>query len=146
MSASARATRKRTRTYSSKVSGPAFAALGSLALGKGFEAFLRAGLLFADREMSVAQSIGINGTTFGSTVWLGGLGVDWTTRPDLPSLPRRHLRATDAAAAAPSPASRSLAHSGREPCLSFSFLSCAARSMSFPSDSAPSASSLPCSV
>ena len=67
-----------TRTYSSKVTGPALSVLGSLPVGKGFDVFLRAGVLFADRKLEIPQSIGLDDTTFGSTVWLGGAGVDWS--------------------------------------------------------------------
>jgi hypothetical protein len=67
-----------TRTYSSKVTGPALSVLGSVPVGKGFAVFLRAGVLFADRELDIAQSIGLDETTFGSTVWLGGAGMDWS--------------------------------------------------------------------
>jgi opacity protein-like surface antigen len=67
-----------TRTYSSKVTGPALSVLGSLPVGRGFDVFLRAGVLFADRKVEVAQSVGLGKTTFGSTVWMGGAGVDWS--------------------------------------------------------------------
>ena len=66
------------RAYSSKVTGPALSVLGSLPVGKGFDVFLRAGVLFADRKLEVAQSVGLGATTFGSKVWLGGVGVDWS--------------------------------------------------------------------
>jgi hypothetical protein len=67
-----------TRTYSSRVKGPALSVLGSLPLGETWDVFLRAGVLFADREIRIGQSIGLNGNTFGSTVWLAGAGVDWS--------------------------------------------------------------------
>jgi hypothetical protein len=67
-----------TRTYSSKVAGPALSMLGSLPVGNEFDVYLRAGVLFADRKVRMPQSIGLNGDTFGSTVWLGGVGVDWS--------------------------------------------------------------------
>jgi opacity protein-like surface antigen len=38
--------------------------------------FLRAGVLFADRELQMAQFDRVD-ETFGSTVWLGGVGVNW---------------------------------------------------------------------
>ena len=69
-----------TRPYSSKVKGPALSVLGSLPLGKGWDVFLRAGVLFADREVDIGQAVvGFNGNTFGSTVALGGVGVGWST-------------------------------------------------------------------
>ena len=67
-----------TRNYTSKVTGPAVSVLGSLPIGKGFEAFLRVGALFADREIEVPGLMGTGATTFGDTVWLGGAGVDWS--------------------------------------------------------------------
>jgi opacity protein-like surface antigen len=66
------------RTYSSKVTGPALSVLGSLPVGSGFDVFLRAGVLFADRKLELSQSIGLGATTFGSKVWLAGVGVDWS--------------------------------------------------------------------
>ncbi len=66
-----------TRMYSSKVTGPALSLLGSVPVGKGFDMFLRAGVLFADRELEFAQSVGLD-DTFGSTVWLAGAGVNWS--------------------------------------------------------------------
>lgn len=66
-----------TYRYSSKTAGPALSVVGSLPLGKGFDVFVRAGALFADRELDISQSVEINGTKFGSTVFLGGAGVDW---------------------------------------------------------------------
>ena len=66
-----------TRTYSSRVSGPALSVLGSLPVGKGFDVFLRGGVLFADREFEFPNSIGLD-DTFGSTVWLAGAGASWS--------------------------------------------------------------------
>lgn len=66
-----------TRTYSSKVTGPALSVLGSLPLGKGFDVFLRGGVLFADREFEFPLSIGLD-DTFASTVWLAGAGASWS--------------------------------------------------------------------
>jgi OmpA-OmpF porin, OOP family len=66
-----------TRRYASKVKGPALSVLGSLPVGEGLDAFLRAGVLFADRELEIPQSIGLD-DKFGSTVWLAGAGVDWS--------------------------------------------------------------------
>jgi opacity protein-like surface antigen len=45
-------------------------------LGRQFEVFLRAGVLFADRKLQMAQFDQVD-ETFGSTVWLGGVGVNW---------------------------------------------------------------------
>jgi hypothetical protein len=67
-----------TRPYTSRVKGPALSVLGSLPIGKGWDVFARGGALFADREIRVNQTIGLNGTTFGSTVWLAGAGVNWS--------------------------------------------------------------------
>jgi hypothetical protein len=67
-----------TRTYSSRIKGPALSALGTVPLGKGWDLFLRGGVLFADREVGIAQSVGVDSNTFGSTVWLAGGGVDWS--------------------------------------------------------------------
>ena len=67
-----------TRGYSSHVKGPALTALGSLPLGKSWDVFLRAGVLFADREVDIGPAIGLSKNTFGSTVFLGGAGVDWS--------------------------------------------------------------------
>ena len=67
-----------TRTYSSHVKGPALTVLGSMPLGKSWDVFLRAGVLFADREIDIGPAIGFSKNTFGSTVFLGGAGVDWS--------------------------------------------------------------------
>ena len=69
-----------TNTYSSRVTGPAMSLLGSLPIGEDFDVFLRAGVLFADRELGfppLAGSIELD-DKFASTVWLGGAGVDWS--------------------------------------------------------------------
>jgi opacity protein-like surface antigen len=66
-----------TRRYSSKVTGPALSLLGSVPVGTGFDVFLRAGVLFADRELEFAQSVGLD-DAFASTLWLAGAGVDWS--------------------------------------------------------------------
>jgi len=66
-----------TRTYSSKVSGPALSVLGSLPVGNGFDVFLRGGVLFADREFVFPSSIGLD-DSFASTVWLAGAGASWS--------------------------------------------------------------------
>jgi opacity protein-like surface antigen len=65
-----------TRRYSTRVTGPALSVLGTIPVGKRFDVFLRAGVLFADREMEINQSVGLGDTTFGSSVWLAGAGVD----------------------------------------------------------------------
>ncbi len=67
-----------TQSYSSKVKGPALSVLGSVPLGKAWDVFLRAGVLFADREINLGRSVSIRGNTFGSTVWLAGAGVEWS--------------------------------------------------------------------
>ena len=67
-----------TRTYSSRVKGPALSVLGSVPVGKGWDVFVRGGVLFADREIRTNQTLGLNGNTFGSTVWHAGAGVDWS--------------------------------------------------------------------
>jgi opacity protein-like surface antigen len=67
-----------TRTYSSRVKGPALSVLGTLPVGKAWDLFLRVGVLFADREIEIGQSIGLGDNTFGSTVWLAGVGADWS--------------------------------------------------------------------
>ncbi len=65
------------RSYSSTVTGPALSLLGSVPFGQRFEVFVRAGVLFADRKIEMAQSDGFD-ETFGSTAWLGGIGVSWS--------------------------------------------------------------------
>lgn len=68
-----------TRSYSSKVSGPALSVLGSLPVGARFDVFLRAGVFFADRKVQqTPASGGLGSNTFGSRLWLGGVGVDWS--------------------------------------------------------------------
>ena len=67
-----------TLNYTSKLTGPAISVLGSLPLGKGFEVYLRAGALFADREIASLLPTDAGSTKFADTVWLGGVGVDWT--------------------------------------------------------------------
>jgi opacity protein-like surface antigen len=67
-----------TRTYSSHVKGPALTMLGSMPLGKSWDVFVRAGVLFADREIDIGPVIGLGKNTFGSTVFLGGAGADWS--------------------------------------------------------------------
>jgi opacity protein-like surface antigen len=66
-----------THRYSSKVTGPALSVLGLLPMRDNVDVFLRAGALFADRELEIPRSIGLN-AKFGSTVWLAGVGVDWS--------------------------------------------------------------------
>jgi hypothetical protein len=66
-----------TRRYSSKVTGPALSLLGSVPVGKGFDVFLRGGVLFADREFDFPLSVGLD-DAFASTVWLAGAGVNWS--------------------------------------------------------------------
>ena len=66
-----------TRRYSSRVTGPALSLLGSVPFGKGFDVFLRAGALFADRELEIPLSVGLD-DAFATTVWLAGAGVDWS--------------------------------------------------------------------
>jgi len=67
-----------TRTYSSRIKGPALSVLGTLPVGKVWDLYLRAGVLFADREIEIGQAIGLGNNTFGSTVWLAGVGADWS--------------------------------------------------------------------
>jgi hypothetical protein len=69
-----------THEYSSKVTGPAFSMLGSVPVGKRVDVFLRAGVLFADRVVEFSPVAGSDGLDekFGSTVWLAGVGVDWS--------------------------------------------------------------------
>jgi hypothetical protein len=66
-----------THKYESKVTGPAVSLLGSVPVGKGLDVFLRAGVLFADRVLEIPRSTGLD-DKFGSTVWLGGVGVNWS--------------------------------------------------------------------
>jgi OOP family OmpA-OmpF porin len=65
-------------SYSSSLEGPAVSILGLIPLGGGFEGFVRGGVLFADREISTRLMTDAGSTTFGDTVWLGGIGVDWS--------------------------------------------------------------------
>lgn len=67
-----------TKTYSSRIRGPALSVLGTVPVGKAWDLFLRGGVLFADRKIEVSQSNGLGNNTFGSTVWLAGAGVDWS--------------------------------------------------------------------
>jgi hypothetical protein len=66
-----------TRGYGSKVTGPALSVLGCVPIGNSFELFLRAGVLFADREFEIPLSVGLD-DTFATTVWLGGAGLGWS--------------------------------------------------------------------
>jgi opacity protein-like surface antigen len=70
-----------TRRYSTQVTGPALSVLGTVPIGNRFDLFVRGGALFADREVEIPQSIGINGTTFGSTVFFFGAGADMSLAP-----------------------------------------------------------------
>jgi OmpA-OmpF porin, OOP family len=59
------------------VSGPAVSALGKLPIGERFELFLRAGVLFADSKVRMAQRFGPSSITYSDRVLIGGAGVDW---------------------------------------------------------------------
>lgn len=66
-----------TRSYSSRVNGPALSVLGTLPVSEAWDVFLSAGVLFADRKIE-GLIAGPNDNTFGSTVWLAGAGVEWS--------------------------------------------------------------------
>jgi len=70
-----------TKDYTSHVSGPSASVLGTFPIGKGFEIYIRAGALFADRKIDIPGLLYVDGdldTTFSDTVWLAGIGVDWS--------------------------------------------------------------------
>jgi opacity protein-like surface antigen len=66
-----------TKSFSSKVTGPALSVLGSVHVNERMDVFLRAGALFADRKVENPDFPGFN-DKFGSTVWLAGVGVNWS--------------------------------------------------------------------
>jgi hypothetical protein len=63
--------------FATDVSGPAVSALGKLPVGEHFEVFLRAGVLFADSKVRMAQRSIPSSITYSDRVLYGGLGVDW---------------------------------------------------------------------
>jgi hypothetical protein len=67
-----------TQQFTIGVTGPAVSVLGSLPLGAGFDIFARGGVLFADQEVTLRGTINSQSMTFGSEVWLGGAGIDWS--------------------------------------------------------------------
>jgi opacity protein-like surface antigen len=67
-----------TRTFSSGIAGPAVSVLGSLPVGSQFDVFVRGGILFADKEITQGPAANPQSMTFGSEVWLGGAGIDWS--------------------------------------------------------------------
>jgi opacity protein-like surface antigen len=67
-----------TRDLAISVTGPAVSVLGLLPLGSRFDLFIRAGVLFADKEVTQRFTTSSQSMTFGSEVWLGGAGVDWS--------------------------------------------------------------------
>ena len=64
------------RTYSSDVSGPALSAAALLPLGSRFEVIVRAGVLFADTDVTFEEFNGST-TTYGDQVFIGGIGLVW---------------------------------------------------------------------
>jgi hypothetical protein len=64
------------RTYSSDVSGPAVSVLALLPLGSRFEATVRAGVLFADTDVTF-EEFNRSTTTYGDQVFIGGVGFVW---------------------------------------------------------------------
>jgi hypothetical protein len=70
-----------TKEYTSHISGPSASVLGTFPVGKGFEMYVRAGALFADRKIDVPGLLYVGGevdTKFSDTLWLAGIGVDWS--------------------------------------------------------------------
>jgi hypothetical protein len=63
--------------FETDVSGPAVSALGKLPLGERLELFLRAGMLFADSKVRMAQRSTPTSITYSDRVLIGGAGVDW---------------------------------------------------------------------
>lgn len=66
-------------TISTQISvrGPSVAVLGSLPLGEQWELFLRAGVLFADQEVSTSANSTFE-RDFSDEVAMGGAGVQWS--------------------------------------------------------------------
>jgi len=67
-----------TKRYSSKTTGPAVSILGKLPVGESFAFYLRAGVFWADRNLDMPLALGLEESAYGDTVWLGGVGVDWS--------------------------------------------------------------------
>ena len=67
-----------TREFITDVAGPAVSVLGSLPLGAHVDVYVRAGYLFADEKIEQHYLGGSQSMTFGSEVWLGGVGADWS--------------------------------------------------------------------
>jgi hypothetical protein len=70
-----------SKDYTSHVSGPSASVLGTFPVGRGFEIYVRAGALFADRKVDIPGLLYVDAnldTTFSDTVWLAGIGVDWS--------------------------------------------------------------------
>ncbi len=70
-----------SKDYTSHVSGPSASVLGTFPVGKNVEIYVRAGALFADRKIEIPGLMYTDGTldtTFSDTVWLAGIGVDWS--------------------------------------------------------------------
>jgi hypothetical protein len=63
--------------FAADVSGPALSALGILPLGGGVELFARAGVLFADSKVRMAQRSNPDSITYADRVLIGGIGIDW---------------------------------------------------------------------
>jgi OmpA-OmpF porin, OOP family len=63
--------------FMTDVSGPAVSALGKLPLGERFELFARAGMLFADSKVRMAQRLRPTSVTYSDRVLIGGVGLDW---------------------------------------------------------------------
>lgn len=58
------------------MSGPALSLLATLPIGGRFEATIRAGVLFADTDVTFEQ-FNQQTTTYGDRIFLGGLGLVW---------------------------------------------------------------------
>ena len=70
-----------TKDYTSHVTGPSASVLGTFPVGGGFEIYVRAGALFAERKIDIPGLLYVDGdldTSFSDTVWLAGIGVDWS--------------------------------------------------------------------
>lgn len=60
-----------------ETSGPAFAAMGILPLSDNWELYLRAGIFFADSELSTSIGVSSSSTTFGSDATTLGAGAQF---------------------------------------------------------------------
>lgn len=82
-----------TSNVASRVYGPSVSLLGILPIADGFEAFVRAGLLFADQEIRPIPAFGFS-RTLADELWIIGAGIDvrmadrWSARFEYQSVDR----------------------------------------------------------